>query len=148
MISACLLFRSLSARYVTNFNKCSYLLGIWSNLHFLYQTLAIYQQSPLTYHKTNQQMTGKVPFVHIKQGLIFCSHFGYLEIVCIKYQNITKTRLFKYIENFTSKNWKFSDKKIWYFSYFCSKHRLWVLVRTASARRFSRVPTIYVFEQK
>ena len=24
---------------------------------------------------------------------------------------ITKTRLFKYIENFTSKNWKFSDKK-------------------------------------
>ena len=35
----------------------------------------------------------------------------------------------------------FSDKKFWYFSeiifryYFCSKHRLWVLVRTASARR-------------
>ena len=28
---------------------------------------------------------------------------------------ITKTRLFKYIENFTSKNWKFSDKKLWYF---------------------------------
>ena len=24
---------------------------------------------------------------------------------------ITKTRLFKYIENFTSKNWKVSDKK-------------------------------------
>ena len=24
---------------------------------------------------------------------------------------ITKTRLFKYIEKFTSKNWKFSDKK-------------------------------------
>ena len=24
---------------------------------------------------------------------------------------ITKTRLFKYIENFTSKNWKFLDKK-------------------------------------
>ena len=43
--------------------------------------------------------------------------------------NITKTRLFKYmcIENFTSKNWKFSDKKIWYFSYFRLKHRLWVL---------------------
>ena len=39
---------------------------------------------------------------------------------------ITKTRLFKYIENFISKNWKFSNKKLWYFSYFCSKHRLWV----------------------
>ena len=25
-----------------------------------------------------------------------------------------------YTENFTSKNWKFSDKKFWYFSYFCS----------------------------
>ena len=33
------------------------------------------------------------------------------------------------------------------FSYFCSKHRLWVLVRTASARRFKRVPTIYVFSR-
>ena len=50
--------------------------------------------------------------------------------------DITKTCLFKYTENFTSKNLKFSDKKIWYFSNFCSKHRLWVLVRTASARRF------------
>ena len=38
---------------------------------------------------------------------------------------ITKTRVFKYIENFTSKNWKKKiDKKNWYFSYFCSKHRL------------------------
>ena len=33
-------------------------------------------------------------------------------------------------------------------SYFCSKHRLCVHVRTASARRFKRVPTIYVLEQK
>ena len=30
------------------------------------------------------------------------------------------------------KNGNFSDKKFWYFSYVCSKHRLWVLVRTAS----------------
>ena len=26
---------------------------------------------------------------------------------------IMKTGLFKYIENFTTKNWKFSDKKFW-----------------------------------
>ena len=32
--------------------------------------------------------------------------------------HITKTRLFKYKENFTSKNWKFWDKNLWYFSYF------------------------------
>ena len=49
---------------------------------------------------------------------------------------ITKTYLFKYIENFTPKNLKFSGKKLWYFSYICLKHRLWVLVRTASTRRF------------
>ena len=36
---------------------------------------------------------------------------------------IMKTCLFKYIANSTTKNWKFSDKKFWYFSYFCSKHR-------------------------
>ena len=33
---------------------------------------------------------------------------------------ITKTRLFKCTENFTTKEWKFSEKKIWYFSYFRS----------------------------
>ena len=40
---------------------------------------------------------------------------------------ITKTRIFKYIENFTTKKGKFSDK-ILIFSNCCSKHRLWVLV--------------------
>ena len=50
--------------------------------------------------------------------------------------SITKTCLFKYTENFTTKKWKFSDKKFWYFSCFCSKHRLWVLIRTASLRQF------------
>ena len=49
---------------------------------------------------------------------------------------ITKTRLFKDTKTFTTKNWKFSDKNSDIFSYFCSKHRLWVLVRTISARRF------------
>ena len=41
---------------------------------------------------------------------------------------ITKIRPFKYIEYFTTKNFKFSDKNNSdFFSYFCSKHRLWVL---------------------
>ena len=35
--------------------------------------------------------------------------------VLSRWRIITKTRLFKYIENFTSKNWKNSDNKIWYF---------------------------------
>ena len=35
-----------------------------------------------------------------------------------------------------TKTESFQIKKKRYFSYFCSKHRLWVLVRTASPRRF------------
>ena len=32
-------------------------------------------------------------------------------VVEARWNLMTKTRLFKYIESFTSKNWKFSDKK-------------------------------------
>ena len=34
--------------------------------------------------------------------------------------SITKTHLLKYIEHVTPKKGKFSEKKIWHFSYFCS----------------------------
>ena len=37
--------------------------------------------------------------------------------------------------NFTTKKWKFSDKDLKFFI-FCSKHRLWVLIRNASVRHF------------
>ena len=37
----------------------------------------------------------------------------------VEMSNITKTRLFKYIENFTTKKWKLSDENFSYFSYFC-----------------------------
>ena len=43
---------------------------------------------------------------------------------------------FKYIENFTTKKGKFSDKNAYICHFFCSKHRLWICVRTTSARRF------------
>ena len=32
-----------------------------------------------------------------------------------QFENITKTLLFKYIENFTSKNWKFQMKNLIFF---------------------------------
>ena len=35
---------------------------------------------------------------------------------------ITKTRLFTYIESFTSKNWKFSDQNLWYVIIFLLKN--------------------------
>ena len=86
-----------------------------------------------------------IPYwVDVQADLYFCwSHRSY----CRFWHAITKTPLFKYAENFTTKKWNFSDKKFWYFSYFCSKHRLWVLVRTASMRQFQRVPTIYVLSR-
>ena len=37
-----------------------------------------------------------------------------------------------YWKFYQHKNVNFQIKKVWYLSYFCSKHRLWVLVRTAS----------------
>ena len=64
-----------------------------------------------------------------------------------RWTSLRKHAYSKFIENFTNKNWKFSDKKLWYFSYFCSKHRLWVLVWIGSQRRFSRVSTISVLSR-
>ena len=49
---------------------------------------------------------------------------------------ITETCLFKYLNFTTKKNEYFQIKDSDNFSYFCSKHRLWVFVRTASPRRF------------
>ena len=37
---------------------------------------------------------------------------------------------------------------VYFFLSFASKHRLWILVRTASMRRFLRVPTINVLSKK
>ena len=53
----------------------------------------------------------------------------------LAFHGITKTRLFKYIEILQPKKKIFRFKKNLIFSYFCSKHRLWVLVRTASPPR-------------
>ena len=46
-------------------------------------------------HRISRQLNGHLDFV----------------VTWLKFSNITKTRLFKYFENFTTKNWNFSDKK-------------------------------------
>ena len=56
------------------------------------------------------------------------------------YSNILKISPPK-TENFQRKN---SD----IFSYFCSKHRLWVLVRTASARRYEYSHSMFLSRNK
>ena len=65
-----------------------------------------------------------VPLLHCNT---FYSMLLFYKLAAKNREGITKTRLFKYIENFTSKNWK-----NWYFSNFCSKHRLWVPRRGGS----------------
>ena len=52
------------------------------------------------------------------------------------YENMPIQVYWKFHHQKKKKKWKFSGKKFKYFSYFSSKHRLWVLDRTASARRF------------
>ena len=64
------------------------------------------------------------------------------------YKSLRKHACPNILKNSPPKTESFQIKILIFFSYFCSKHRLWVPVRTASARRFQRVPTIYVFEQK
>ena len=46
--------------------------------------------------------------VHFSEGrqILFCQ-------CCLPWLCITQTRLLKYIENFTTKNWKFPNKKFW-----------------------------------
>ena len=78
---------------------------------------------------------GRFMWVFVGRAHVSEGTFSHVEAIFI-FQRITKTCLFKYIENFTTKKWTFSDNIFWYFSYVCSKHRLWVLVRTASLRRF------------
>ena len=56
--------------------------------------------------------------------------------------------IYMYRDFFQKQTLKFSLEFFCYFSYFCSKHRLWVHVRIVSPRRFKRVPTVYVLEQK
>ena len=64
----------------------------------------------------------------------FLSASTMLSPLCVQlhFSNTKASRLLKHYENtpiqvtenFTAKKQKFSDKKFWYFSYFCSKHRL------------------------
>ena len=61
---------------------------------------------------------------------------SYLELCEAWYNHIMKkTTLFKYTENFTTKTENFQIK-IGYFSYFCSKHRLWVLVMRGGSNEY------------
>ena len=59
-------------------------------------------------------------------------YLSFFTNVC-RIRNAHPSRKHAYLDIYKTEN--FQTKK-WYFSYFCSKHRLWVLLRTASPRRF------------
>ena len=76
-------------------------------------------------------------------------YFTHGSFVRVQMDSITKTRLY----NFDPLQPHFYIVKLGFagvyiiFLISAQKHRLWVLVRTASARRFYRVPTIYVLSR-
>ena len=75
--------------------------------------------------------------------------FILLCVWCFQGQSITKTYLYNFdpVKPHCLYSKTGVHRGIHYFSYFCSKHRLWELVRTASARWFYRVPTIIVLSR-
>ena len=103
----------------------------------------------LSRNKKNNVYHCKLPFYYVKVG------FKVVNIIQACFRDVQKIELSKYIYMYwTSRKhaykiliplnptfiYKCSKTGIYRgihcFSYFCSKHRLWVLVRNASARRF------------
>ena len=77
-----------------------------------------------------------------RQILSAWRNFAFLTIQNAPSEDITKTRLFKYIESFTTKKWKFSDEKMLVVFIFLLKTDYGYLLQPPK-----RVPIIYVFEQ-
>ena len=74
------------------------------------------------------------------EGIIFQSSFAHNHedvqnnnyYICMSLRKHAYSNILKILP---PKNENFQIKCFYFFSYFCSKHRLWVLVRTASPRR-------------
>ena len=98
----------------------------------------------LTYQTARRRRHDAVPalfvywedtFSHLTSHLSTVERYVVIKLdtaVNIHYENTP----FQIYRKFHLQKLKISDKKLRYFSYFYSKHRLWVLVRTALARRF------------
>ena len=70
-----------------------------------------------------------------------------LPVLCQSSDTLRKHAYSNILKFLPRKNENFQIKKFLIFIHFCSKHRLWVLVRNASPRRFLQVPTIYVLSR-
>ena len=82
------------------------------------------------------RLFGLFLFFILSSSSLFCASEG-LCFVTMALSGITKTHLFKYTENFTTKKIEnFHIKNFDFFSLFLLKTWIMVLVRTASTRRF------------
>ena len=81
-----------------------------------YGYLEVFQRFPWTSRYRESTVVIKIdlhifsPVSLIELGSLYASR----KIILYSYDHY-KNRLFKYIEKFTSKNWKFSDKKLIFF---------------------------------
>ena len=105
--------------------------SMWLNIH-RYAPYGLEQYLQITFHiKATLRFGGYI---------LFRKDFVVLDCHIVKRYNTTKYMMPHYENTPIQIYWKFYRqktkvlrlKKIWYFSYFCTKHRLWVLVRTAS----------------
>ena len=67
---------------------------------------------------------------------IVTKKLSFMFFVSCVYMSLRKHAYSNILKISPPKTKSFQIKILILFSYFCSKHRLWVLVRTASARRF------------
>ena len=110
-------------------NRCSF---IFSKASFSKVLMLLLSQKCAYYVPTPEvdgasEVEGDTVFIWILIVLMLQRHF----LLCTISFALWK-HAFSNIQKISpSKTETFQKKKIWYFSYFCSKHRLWVLIRTA-----------------
>ena len=95
-------------------------LGLGKNNHLTYASLALnprYGINTIIKCGTCQAVKFQLVFRSWNERIFY--HIFELMLPTLKQKydkkfiSITKTRLFKYIENFTTKKWKLSDEKFW-----------------------------------
>ena len=111
---------------------CTY--TVCNNVHVSYNIRLLYLYLWIYSHVDIFYMSLRAPFDIRKRSNIHQYQFN-KNILSVIF-TLRKQVYLNILKILPPKKWKCSDKNSDIFSIFCSKHKLWVLVRTASARRF------------
>ena len=106
----------------------------WFSLHLEEVNNVIWYKIPVVATRPNRISIYELEYPSFVDVTV-SKHFITVHCTVSMAQTIPETRLFKYIEMSPPKTESFQIKILIFFI-FCSKHRLWVLVRTVSPRRF------------